>query len=402
MIDSPQKTILCISSYEKGQEFIRECKRQGAYVIFLTVTALEHANWPRESIDEIYYMPDLSKSDEVIRGVSFLARSRLIDRIVALDDYDVWTAANLREHLRLPGMGDTSVRYFRDKLAMRLKAQQHGILVPDFVHVLNYDKIKEYMARVPPPWMLKPRSEASTIGIAKINTPEEFWSRIDTLGDKQSFYLLERYIPGDVYHVDSLVFDREVIFAEAHHYGRPPLNVYHEGGIFTTRTVPRGLEDETILKEVNRQVISTLGMERGVAHTEFIKAYDDGRIYFLETAARVGGANIVELIEAATGINLWREWARIELIPHDQAYRMPEYQQNHAGIIVTLARQEYPDTSAYQDQEIVWRLTKRHHAGFVITSQDPGRIKFLLDEYIQRFSHDFLATLPPPEIRPPS
>lgn len=402
MTNSQQKTILCISSYEKGQEFIRECKRQGAYVIFLTVTALEHANWPRESIDEIYYMPDLSKTDEVIHGVSFLARSRLIDRIVALDDYDVWTAANLREHLRLPGMGDTAVRYFRDKLAMRVKAQQQGILVPDFVHVLNYDKIHEYMARVPPPWMLKPRSEASTIGIAKINTPEEFWSRIDTLGDKQSFYLLERYIPGDVYHVDSLVFNRQVIFAEAHHYGRPPMNVYHEGGIFTTRTVPRGLEDETILKEVNQQVITSLGMERGVAHTEFIKAYDDGRIYFLETAARVGGANIMELIEAATGINLWREWARIELTPHDRAYQFPEYQQNHAGIIVTLARQEYPDTSAYQDQEIVWRLTKRHHAGLVITSQDPNRIKFLLDDYIQRFSNDYLATLPPHETRPPS
>ncbi len=402
MINSPQKTILCISSYEKGQEFIRECKRQGAYVIFLTVTALEHANWPRESIDEIYYMPDLSKADEVIRGVSFLARSRLIDRIVALDDYDVWTAANLREHLRLPGMGDTMVRYFRDKLAMRVKAQQHGILVPDFVHVLNHDKIHNYMARVPPPWMLKPRSEASTIGIAKINTPEEFWSRIDTLGDKQSFYLLERYIPGDVYHVDSLVFDRDVIFAEAHHYGRPPMNVYHEGGIFTTRTVPRGLEDETILKELSRQVISAFGIERGVTHTEFIKAYDDGRIYFLETAARVGGANIVELIEAATGINLWREWAGIELAPEDQPYQPPQYQQNHAGVIVTLARQEYPDTSAYQDQEIVWRLTKRHHAGFVITSQDPGRVKFLLDQYTQRFANDFLATLPPHETRPPS
>jgi len=86
-------------------------------------------------------MPDLSKTDEVIRGVSFLARTRLIDRIVALDDYDVWTAANLREHLRLPGMGDTSVRYFRDKLAMRVKAQQHGILVPDFVHVLAGGRI---------------------------------------------------------------------------------------------------------------------------------------------------------------------------------------------------------------------------------------------------------------------
>ena len=152
MTNSAPQTILCLSSYEKGQEFLRECKRQGCHVILLTVTALEHANWPRESIDELFYMPDLSKVDDVIKGVSFLARTRVIDRIVALDDYDVWTAAALREHLRLPGMGETTVRYFRDKLAMRLKAQEHGILVPDFVPILNYDKIREYMTRVPPPW----------------------------------------------------------------------------------------------------------------------------------------------------------------------------------------------------------------------------------------------------------
>src|SRR2546422_3212594 len=236
MTDIAPKTVLCICSYEKGQEFLRECKRQGWHVILLTVTALEHADWPRESIDEVFYMPDLSKVDEVIRGVSFLARSRVIDNIVALDDYDVPTAAALREHLRVPGMGETTMRYFRDKLAMRLKAQEHGILVPDFVHVLNYDKIREYMARVPAPWMLKPRSEASTIGITRINTPEEFWPRLDTSGDQQSFYLLERYIPGEVYHVDSLTMDREVVFSEAHQYARPPLDVFHEGGIFVSST----------------------------------------------------------------------------------------------------------------------------------------------------------------------
>jgi biotin carboxylase len=402
MTSSPYKTILCITSYEKGQEFIRECKRQGAYVILLTVTALEHANWPRESIDELFYMPDSSKTDEVIRGVSYLARTRIIDCIVALDDYDVWTAASLREHLRVPGMGDTTVRYFRDKLAMRLRASEYSIPVPGFVHVLNHDKIREYMARIPPPWVLKPRSEASTIGIAKINTPEEFWSRIETLGDKQSFYLLERYIPGEVYHVDSLIVDREVVFAEAHQYGKPPLNVYHEGGIFTTRTIPRATQEESTLKELNQQVISALGMMRGVTHTEFIKGHDDGRFYFLETAARIGGANIAELVETATGINLWREWAKIELTSQDSAYQLPASQQNYAGVIVSLARQEHPDTSAYQDPEIIMRLDKRHHAGFVITAKDHNRVNFLLDEYTLRFANDFLATLPPSETRPPS
>ena len=56
---SPQMTILCMSSYEKGHEFIREAKRQGWRVLLLTVEKLKDAGWPRDHIDEVYLMPDL-------------------------------------------------------------------------------------------------------------------------------------------------------------------------------------------------------------------------------------------------------------------------------------------------------------------------------------------------------
>lgn len=401
MVEAKPRTVVCIASYEKGQEFIRQCKREGCYVILLTASGLEHADWPAESIDEVFNMPDLTKIDDVIKGVSYLARSHTIDRIVALDDYDVWTAAALREHMRLPGMGDSTVRYFRDKLAMRVKAQAHGVPVPDFVPVFNHEKIREFLQRVPGPWLLKPRAEASTIGITKINTAEELWERLDTLGDKQSFYVLERYLPGGVYHVDSLVNNGEVVFAEAHQYARPPLDVYHEGGVSSTRTLERDSADERTLQELNRRILRAFGMERGATHMEFIKGREDGQFYFLETAARVGGANIVDLIEAATNINLWREWAKIELATPEHPYQLPETRQDYAGVIVTLARQEYPDTSAYQESEIVWRMNKRHHVGFVVASPDYARVQFLLDEYLRRFAEDFSATLPPLENRPP-
>ena len=153
---------------------------------------------------------------------------------------------------------------------------------------------------------------------------------------------------------------------------------------------------------MNQEVLSAFGMVRGATHMEFIKGRDDGRFYFLETAARVGGASIVELIEAATGINLWCEWARIEMASQEQPYHLPEQQLNYAGLVITLARQEYPDTSAYQDPEIVWRLNKRHHVGFVVVAQEPERVRLLLDEYTRRFADDFLATMPPWETRPPS
>jgi len=148
--------------------------------------------------------------------------------------------------------------------------------------------------------------------------------------------------------------------------------------------------------------MNAFGLVRGVAHTEFIKSHDNGQFYFLETAARVGGANIAEMVEASTGINLWREWAKIELHSQHATYQLPDQKQNYAGVIVSLARQESPDTSAYQDPEIVMHLDKRHHVGFVIASQSPDRVNFLLNEYTQRFINDFLATLPPSETRPPS
>jgi biotin carboxylase len=390
-------TILCVSSYEKGQEFLRTCKAMGCGVLLLTVEKLRHANWPKECIDEIFTMPENLLLQHLIYTVSYMARSRPIDRIVALDEFDMENVSALREHLRIPGMGLTTVRYFRDKLAMRGGARETGIKAPEFVHVLNYDNLREFMERVPGPWLLKPRSQAAGIGMKKIHEAAELWPWLDKLGDQQSFYLLEQFVPGSVYHVDSVVSEREVVFAEAHSYGAPPLDVSHQGGVFTTRTLPRESADAKNLLEINRKLLKGLGLVRGVTHAEFLKAHAGGKFYFIEVAARVGGAYIAEVIEAASGINLWREWARLEVAAGKESYQLPQVRNDYAGVILSLARQEQPDTSAYDDPEIVYRVAKYHHAGFVLKSAKPERIQELLDSYSARFREDFLATQPVPE-----
>src|ERR1700675_4239823 len=239
MPDQKPLTILCVTSYEKGQEFIRTCKAMGCRVLFLTVEKLKKGGWAPECLDGIFTMPEDLPLQGLIYSVSYIARSQRIDRIVALDEFDMENVSALREHLRIPGMGLTTVRYFRDKLAMRSRAREAGILVPEFVHVLNYDHLREFMSRVPSPWLLKPRSQASGIGMKKIHFPDQLWPWLDQLGDQQSFYLLEQFVPGAGYHVDSVVSDRTVAFAEAHAYGTPPLDTSHQGGVFTTRTLLR-------------------------------------------------------------------------------------------------------------------------------------------------------------------
>src|SRR5437764_1458580 len=168
----------------------------GCRVLLLTVEKLRNADWPFECIDEVFTMPEELPLQSLIYAVSYTARSQPIDRIVALDEFDMENVSALREHLRIPGMGLTTVRYFRDKLAMRARAKETGMLVPEFVHVLNYDNLLEFMARVSGPWLHK----------------------------------------------------------------------------------------------INRDLIEGLGLRRGVTHAEFLKAHADGQFYFIEIAARVGGA----------------------------------------------------------------------------------------------------------------
>jgi biotin carboxylase len=397
MKDKNQLTFLCVSSYEKGHDFMRECKDQGCRVLLLTSKSLENAPWPKEAIDEIFYIPDKNKDwnlRDVIYGVSFLARKEKIDRIVALDDFDVEKAAALREHLRIPGMGDTTARYFRDKLAMRMRAKEKNIPVPEFLHVLNHNEINDFGKQVKFPFIIKPRMLAGAHGLKKVNNEKEMWDRINQLGDEQSFFLMERFIPGNIYHVDSIIYENEIRFAMASQYGKPPFEVAHEGRVFSSRTVERGSEKERKLLELNEQLLKVLGLLRGVSHTEFIEAEENGEFYFLETSARVGGANLSELVLAASGINLWREWAKIEILRGEGEYKYPEVKNDYAGIITSLAKQEYPDLSPFNDPEICWKLNKAYHAGLIVKSKNRNRVEDLINDYTQKFYNEFFTSAP--------
>jgi hypothetical protein len=249
------------------------------------------------------------------------------------------------------------------------------------------------------------------------------------LRERASYYLLAQFIPGEVFHVDSIVNNGRVVFAGVNRYGRPPLQVAHGGGAYVSRGVAHGSENEKQLLAINRTLIKALELERGAAHAEFIKSEADGRFYFLEVAARVGGAYIADVLEAASGLNLWREWAKLEVAaahtppgqkppgqkPDRQgglgsssssisssrsissSIKLKPLRNEYAGIVLSLSKQETPDTSGYNDPEIVYRVKKNHHAGLIVRSKKLARVEELLTEYAARFADDFVAVIPPLE-----
>ncbi|MFO0811516.1 MAG: ATP-grasp domain-containing protein [Gemmataceae bacterium] len=387
-------TILCVASYYKGDRFLERCKHEGCRVVLLTSEQFLHDSWPRHAIDEVFALPSFADRRGVLNAVAYLARTRKFARMVALDDFDVEIVALLRDHLRMPGIGETHARLFRDKLAMRTEAAKVGVRVPEFAALVNHDDVRHFLANVPGPWLIKPRSEASSIGIQKLYHADEVWRAIDKLGDDQSFHLIERMVPGELYHVDSLVADGRVVFAEVNKYHKPLLDVYHGGGVYATRTLPRDRPELSKLRAANEKLLAGFHLGRGASHTEFMVAHADGEPYFIETSARVGGACTAEMVEAATGVNLWSEWAKLEVSP-EEPYQLPALKQRYGGVVVSLAKQEWPDTSQFSDSEIVYRLHKKQHVGLVVAADNPERVEELLTDYMARISRDYHMVLPP-------
>ncbi|HQN57986.1 MAG TPA: ATPase, partial [Saprospiraceae bacterium] len=392
-------TFLCIASYFKGNDFLIACKEAGNTVYLVTSKGLEDKPWARSHVDNIFFIQedqnDEWQLDDLIKGTAYLMRTEKIDRVVALDDFDVEKAAALREIFRLPGMGQTTAHHFRDKLSMRMKAHEKGINVPAFSGLFNDDEVNHYFSSVKAPWLIKPRGEASATGIVKCHSKDEAWKVIHGLGDKRYQYLIEQFRPGDVYHVDAINDKKKVVFVQVSKYVNTPMEVSHGGGIFRSLTVEYDSPDDKALQKLNADIMKAFGMNYSATHTEFIKCHEDGQFYFLETASRVGGAHLAEMVEFATGVGMWKEWAKVE--SHSASgsdYKIPKKDKSYSGIIISLSKYEHPDYSDFDEPEVVWKLDMEYHIGVIVKSKNHKRIEELLEKYANIIKDEFHASGP--------
>lgn len=384
-------TFLCVMAATKGlyaQPFLRRLKARGHRVLVVTRAAALELPWPREWIDGLYGVEALFDPGQLRDAVSYLARSERIDRIVGPGEFDVELAAALREHFRLDGLSLSQSYLFRDKLAMRTRIAQHGLPQPEFAGAFHHSELAQFMAATPGPWLLKPRTEASSQGIQKVESPQALGPMLEELGDRQSHHLLESFIPGDVYHVDSLVHAGEVRFAQAHRYGTPILELHSRGGIYTTLTVEHGTPDDRELLALNCQVLQTLGLQQGVTHVEYLRA-PEGPFLFLEASARVGAGMIEDLVEATSGLNLWAEWADLEAATPEDPYAMPPVTQRHGGLAICMTPFERPDLSPLQMESVLPSVPKPYHAAALVANDSLDRVEGLMAECVRRIDHAY-------------
>ena len=398
-----KKHIVCIASFFKGNEFFDECHERDWRVTLVTCEKLLDAAWSWTSLSEVKTVRDGATTEDYIRAVTNVAGARPVDRIVGIDEFDVLTAAKARAHLQIEGLSSSYLLRFRDKLRMRNTATEAKLPCPEFTGAFNQKEIEDFLMRVPAPWIIKPRSEVNAHGIKKCQTKDEVWQMLSELDgrntwrDHPSQFLIERFIEGEVFHVDSVVENGKVAVSGVSGYGKPPFNVSHQGGVFTTAILSYKSKERRELEKLNKQLLKAFGYERGVAHAEFLQSKVDGKFYLLEVAARVGGAYIADVLEHAAGFNLWREWAKLETADEENPYQSPKLRKDYAGIVLCLANSEQPDTSHYADAEIVYRVSKPKHVGLIFHSERRDRIDELLAVYTEKITREFLTVVPTKE-----
>ncbi|HUV97825.1 MAG TPA: hypothetical protein VMV98_10175 [Acidobacteriaceae bacterium] len=316
--------ILCMAASHMGHQFLEELANLGCRAVLLTIDEHRNAGWPSDAIGELHSMPAGMTLQQITNTVTYLARSRKFARIIALDNFNVEIAAALREHLRIPGMGVTTARYFSDRLAARIKAAHMGIAVPACTLVANYEELRHFMQTVPAPWLLTPRSASCGSESRQLHESEQVWRALDALGDHQSGFLLEQSIEGDRMHVDSLTADGTVVFSAVSPYRAASSEGPEAGELLPTTRNSSTTADIERFRRANTALLSSMRMARGVTHTEFLRSNATGEFYFMETSASVDDRCVADMMKESHGLNLWREWARLEVAAmRGEPYALP-------------------------------------------------------------------------------
>jgi hypothetical protein len=221
--------------------------------------------------------------------------------ILANGERDLVRAGKLRDLLKLKGQSGASALAFRDKTIMKTYAGEAGIAVPRFRKITDTFDIISFVQENGFPVVIKPVDGSGSENTAVVRSRDELEAFLQ--GGVGPGLEIEQFIPGDMYHVDGLVIDGEVVFIY------PSILV---NGCLSFQSNKAGgshllSEDNplfTRLVSFTRQVLNALPTPANTAfHAEIFHTSEE-ELVLCEIASRTGGAKIMDNITHAFGINM--------------------------------------------------------------------------------------------------
>ena len=240
------------------------------------------------------------------------ARELELDGVLTYDETRVQLAAEIAAELGIPHLAAGAAARCRDKLATRRALARAGVPSARAHHVFSLAEAQWAAHDVGYPLVVKPRALAGSIGVVRVDGPEELPAALELARgahygsiDPLAGVLVEEYLQGPEVSVDSVVLDGRVepVTVARKRLGFAPYfeEVGHVVGALELPTEAI----HAVVKSAHR----ALGIDRGVTHTELRLTPDGPRI--VEVNARLGGDLIPYVGYLATGVDLARAAADV-------------------------------------------------------------------------------------------
>ncbi|RPK48689.1 Alanine-anticapsin ligase BacD [Streptomyces sp. ADI92-24] len=282
------------------------CVERAAAAYPIALIDTKPPSWQQHLVVD-HEVADTHDPEAVVAAGLALAARHPIAGVVTWDEYTLVPTAELAARLHMPGNSAAAMTACRDKATSRRLFAEHNVPSATSTRVDNLTEAEAAAIRTGFPVVFKPSSHAASIGVVRVDTPEELpaaWefaaAGAGEQGPEGSGVLVEEYLSGPEISVECVtqhgvttalaVTRKEIAF--------PPY--FEEVG----HTVSAG---DPLLPEVAPvavQAVRALGVTAGVQHVEMRLTASGPRI--IEVNSRIGGDLIGQLVRLATGLDLPR------------------------------------------------------------------------------------------------
>ncbi len=218
--------------------------------------------------------------------------------VIAGAECGVELADILSEHLDLPGNGSQLSEQRRNKYFMQERIKSRGLQsIPSFRAATLEDALNWSIKQNKWPLIVKPLNSAGGEGVRICNNLNEvraayhniMSTKINMLGFQNDAVIVQHYIQGEEYVVNTASYAGQYKFCELWYYTRQKREdgqqIYDTARVIDVTT----RKHEEVINYA-LQVIDILGIQYGPAHVEIIK--NDQGCYLIEMGARLMGANL--------------------------------------------------------------------------------------------------------------
>lgn len=244
---------------------------------------------------------------EMCAAAQKLAAAETVHGVFSWDEARVLQCAKVAAALGLPGASPDAVLRCRDKSLTRQALAAAGVPQPAWALVAGEPEAQAAAARIGFPVVLKPRAMAASLGVVRVDSPEQLAARFGFARDTtlpgswhyDTNVLVEEYLPEAEVSVDSAVHAGEVLpmFVARKELGYPPY--FEEVGHVVDAADP--LLSDPQVRRVVQDTHTALGFTDGMTHTELKLTAAGPKV--IEVNARLGGDLIPYLGLRASGMD---------------------------------------------------------------------------------------------------